>query len=118
MAIAALIADADDPTQCTDPVSGWHWTEWACEFLGTSALMIGCLSGVFLDFAAHSPVAAVLPSVSGRLLLTGLIVAATGVLICLSKIEFKEVQSYSRPIGRGVRTERPPVISVENTPGF
>src|SRR5467141_950804 len=24
----------------------------------------------------------------------------------LSKIEFKEVQSYSRPIGRGVRTER------------
>ena len=36
----------------------------------------------------------------------------------LSKIEFKEVQSYSRPIGRGVRTERPPVIGVENTPGF
>ena len=36
----------------------------------------------------------------------------------LSKIEFKEVQSYSRSIGRGVRTERPPVIGVENTPGF
>ena len=31
---------------------------------------------------------------------------------------FKEVQSYSRPIGRGVRTERPPVIGVENSPGF
>ena len=28
------------------------------------------------------------------------------------------MQSYSRPIGRGVRTERPPVIGVENTPGF
>jgi hypothetical protein len=36
----------------------------------------------------------------------------------LSKIEFKEVQSYSRPIGRGVRTERPPVIGMENSPGF
>src|SRR5260370_37922409 len=36
----------------------------------------------------------------------------------LSKIEFKEVKSYSRPIGRGVRTERPPVIGVENTPGL
>src|ERR1700675_724693 len=34
----------------------------------------------------------------------------------LSKIEFKEVQSYSRPIGCGVRTERPSVIGVENTP--
>src|ERR1035437_8279508 len=36
----------------------------------------------------------------------------------LSKIEFKEVQSCSRPIGRGVRTEWPPVTGVENTPGF
>src|ERR1035438_2212643 len=36
----------------------------------------------------------------------------------LSKIEFKEVQSYGCPIGCGVRTEWPPVIGVENTPGF
>ncbi len=36
----------------------------------------------------------------------------------LSKIEFKEVQSYSRPIGRDVCAERPPVIGMKNTPGF
>src|ERR1035441_9895820 len=42
----------------------------------------------------------------------------SNILRSLSKIEFKEVQSYSRPIGRGVRTEWPPVIGVENTPGF
>ena len=100
MAIAALIAEAEDPTQCTDPVSGWHLTEWACEFLGTSALMIGCLSGVFLDFEAHSPVGAVLPSVSGRLLLTGVIVAATGVLISVS------------PIGRRSGAHLNPAVSV------
>jgi hypothetical protein len=45
-------------------------------------------------------------------------VAHPAELQSLSKIEFKEVQSYSRPIGRGVRTERPPVIGVENTLGF
>src|SRR5229473_8597939 len=36
----------------------------------------------------------------------------------LFKTKFKEVQPDSRPIGRGVRAEWPPVIGVENTPGF
>jgi hypothetical protein len=34
------------------------------------------------------------------------------------QIEFKEIRSYSRPAGSDVRTEWPPVIGVENTPGF
>ena len=36
----------------------------------------------------------------------------------LFKIQFKEVQSYSRPIGRDICAERPPVIGMKNTPGF
>src|SRR5271165_3325186 len=36
----------------------------------------------------------------------------------LFKIEFKEIQSYSGPVGRHVCAEWPPVIGVENTPGF
>jgi hypothetical protein len=36
----------------------------------------------------------------------------------LFKSEFKEVQSHSRPVGRNVCAERPPIIGVENTPGF
>src|SRR6267378_349453 len=36
----------------------------------------------------------------------------------LFKIQFKEVQSYSRPIGHDVCAERPPVIGMKNTPRF
>ena len=36
----------------------------------------------------------------------------------LFKIQFKEVQSYSRPIGHDVCAERSPVIGMKNTPGF
>ena len=36
----------------------------------------------------------------------------------LFRIQAKEVQAYSRPIGRDVCAERPPVIGVKNTPGF
>ena len=36
----------------------------------------------------------------------------------LFKSEFKEVQSYSRPVGRHVCAEWPSVIGVENAPGF
>jgi restriction system protein len=36
----------------------------------------------------------------------------------LFKIQFKEVQSYSGPIGHDVCAERPPVIGMKNTPRF
>src|SRR5262245_32383532 len=46
--------------------------------------------------------------------------SSVDVNICrrLFKSEFKEVQSYGRPVGRHVCAERPTVISVENAPGF
>lgn len=68
------------------PQSGWHWTPWLCEFLGT-ALMLGAgLSAVFLDFGPSSPVAAHVPSHSARLLITGLLFAGSGSLVALSPI--------------------------------
>lgn len=65
---------------------GWHWEEWACEFLGTALLVFGGLSAVVLDFMHGSPVADAIPSVSMRLLLTGALFAATGSLIAVSPI--------------------------------
>ena len=90
----------DDPTQRTGPVGGWHWAEWGCEFLGTGALLLGGLSGLFLDFQAHTPIAAVLPEVSARLLLTGLILGAAGILITVS------------PLGRRSGAHLNPSVSV------
>jgi aquaporin Z len=65
---------------------GWHWTEWSCEAAGTAILLIGGLSGLFLNFAPGSPVASVLPGQSWRLLLTGLILAATGLIVTASPL--------------------------------
>ena len=59
---------------------------WGCEFLGTAALLAGGLSAVFLDFAPASPIAKLLPSVSARLLLTGLLFGGTGSLVALSPV--------------------------------
>jgi len=47
-------------------------------------LVFGGLSAVCLDFGAGSPVAAVVPSVSWRLLLTGALFAGTGSLVAIS----------------------------------
>jgi len=70
----------------TPPSGGWHPIVWGCEFLGTAVLLAGGLSAVFVNFGAHSPVAHLLPSMSARLLLTGLLFAGTGSLVALSPI--------------------------------
>jgi aquaporin Z len=70
----------------TDARGGWHWAEWAGEFAGTAVLLLVGLSGLFLNFAPGSAVAAVLPSESVRLLLTGLILGATGLLVTVSPL--------------------------------
>jgi len=58
--------------------------EWACEFLGTLVLVLGGLSAVCLDFGQGMPIARLIPSASARLLLTGLLFAATGSLFALT----------------------------------
>jgi aquaporin Z len=74
------------PAAGTQARGGWHWAEWGSEFAGTGILLLGGLSGLFLDFAPGSPVAAVLPGESVRLLITGLILGATGLLVTVSPL--------------------------------
>jgi aquaporin Z len=74
------------PAPGTQARGGWHWAEWGSEFVGTGILLLGGLSGLFLDFAPGSPVAAALPSESVRLLFTGLILGATGLLVTVSPL--------------------------------
>lgn len=74
------------PASGTEARGGWHWAEWGSEFAGTGILLLGGLSGLFLDFAPGSPVAAALPSESVRLLITGLILGATGLLVTVSPL--------------------------------
>lgn len=73
---------------------------WWCEFLGTAILRVGGLSAVFLDFGPSSPITPHVPSVSARLLLTGLLFAGTGSLVALS------------PIGRRSGTHLNPAVTL------
>lgn len=72
--------------QSTAAVGGWHWVEWGCEFLGTALLLLGGLSGLFLNFSPSSAVPDAVPSEATRLLFTGLILGASGLAITFSPI--------------------------------
>jgi aquaporin Z len=65
---------------------GLHVVEWSCELVGTALLLLGGLSAVALDFGRGSPVAALVPSTSLRLLLTGTLFAGTGSLVAISPL--------------------------------
>ncbi len=70
----------------TSAQGGWHWVEWACEFVGTALLLVGGLSAVCFDFAPGSPVASLVPDHSARLLITGLLFAGSGSLVAISPL--------------------------------
>lgn len=61
-----------------------HLAEWGGELLGTALLLLGGLSAVTLDFMPGSPVAARLPSISLRLLLTGALFGGSGSLVAIT----------------------------------
>jgi aquaporin Z len=87
----ALLPDSAPPAPSTsapgtEARGGWHWPEWGSEFAGTAILLLGGLSGLFLDFAPGSGVATALPGESLRLLITGLILGATGLLVTVSPL--------------------------------
>ena len=77
---------APDAAGPTAPQSGWHWTEWGCEFAGTALLLLGGLSAVCLDFGSGSPVARAVPDHSLRLLITGMLFAGSGSLVAVSPL--------------------------------
>jgi aquaporin Z len=76
---------ADDHVM-VEATGGVHVVEWACELAGTALLLLAGLSAVALDFGDGSPVAAAIPSMSLRLLLTGALFAAAGSLIAVSPL--------------------------------
>lgn len=76
----------DAPAHAQPPVAGWHWTEWACELVGTMVLIFGGLSAVTFDFMPHSPLAALVPSRYWRFLVTGILFASTGALVTVSPL--------------------------------
>lgn len=67
---------------------GWwkqlHWFEYGAELFGTAFLLFAGLSAVVFDFGRGSPLAAVLPDKSVRLLITGLLFAGSGALVAIS----------------------------------
>jgi aquaporin Z len=71
-----------------NPLSGraFNGREYACEVLGTALLCICGLSAVTWDFGKGLPMSTWIPSVSIRLLLTGLMFSGSGSLIAISPI--------------------------------
>ncbi len=63
---------------------GKHYEEYACEFLGTTLLVMAVVGAVAIVQAARSPVAAVVSAMPARLLLTGFIIAFCGMVITIS----------------------------------
>lgn len=82
-ALAQARVDAQAPTTHTPTL---HWPEYGAELLGTAFLVFAGLSAVVFDFGQGSPVAALIPSHSGRLLLTGLLFAGSGSLVAISPV--------------------------------
>jgi aquaporin Z len=68
------------------PLPGFHVAQWLAELAGTAILVFGGVSAICLDFGPGSPVTAVVPSHSLRLLLTGLLFAGTGSLVAISPL--------------------------------
>lgn len=84
---------AEQPAQ-----SGLHLPEWASEFVGTAAVLLVGLSAVCFDFGSASPLGG-LPT-SMRLLLTGLVFAATGSIFSVT------------PLGRRSGAHLNPVVTL------
>jgi aquaporin Z len=73
------------------------WRILAAEFLGTAVLLLGGLSLVILTFGEGSPIAAVLPSLDARRMLTGFLFGGLGALIALSPVG-KESGAHLNPV--------------------
>jgi aquaporin Z len=63
-----------------------HWPEYAAEFLGTGLFIFLALSVITFDFGTCSPLKHLVPDVSMRFLIRGLLVGASGSLIAISPL--------------------------------
>lgn len=63
-----------------------HWPEYGAELLGTAFLVFVGISAVVFDFDPSLPPVHLLPNMSLRMLITGLLFAGSGALVALSPI--------------------------------
>ena len=63
-----------------------HWFEYGAELIGTAILVFADVSAVVFDFGTGSPIAQVVPDVSTRRLITGLLFAGSGALVAISPL--------------------------------
>lgn len=73
------------------------WAIYGAELLGTALLVAVGLSIVIFDFGRGSPVAAWLPGLAARRLLTGFLFGTTGAAIALSRLG-KESGAHINPV--------------------
>ncbi len=64
-----------------------HWFEYGVELAGKAFLLFAGLSAAVFDFGAGSPLAAVLPDTSARLLITRLLFTGSCPLVAISPLE-------------------------------
>ena len=63
-----------------------HWPEYGAELLGTAFLVFAGVSAVVFVFGTGSPLAQILPDVSTRRLIAGLLFAGCGALVAISPL--------------------------------
>ena len=80
----------------TKPGKADPWVPVFCEMIGTALLVFGGLSLVILTFGASSPVAAIVPSVRLRQLLTGFLFGCVGAIVTISRLG-KESGAHINP---------------------
>lgn len=73
-------------TRKTAPHRGAHLTEWLCELVGTAILLFGGITAIVVTMSDMLDVPARIPSVSVRLLVTGLLFAGTGTAVVVSPL--------------------------------
>jgi aquaporin Z len=65
---------------------GRHLEEYACELIGTALLVMAVIGAVAVVQASGSPISAIVKPIQLRLLLTGFIIATSGLLITISPL--------------------------------
>lgn len=78
------MSDVPAQTPAQEAVGGWHFAEWASEFIGTALLVFTAMSCVVLVFGSNSPFDSF--STSTNLLLIGLMFTVIIVAIAFSPI--------------------------------
>jgi len=63
-----------------------HWFEYGAELLGTAFLVFAGVSAVVFVFGTGSPLAQILPDISTRRLIAGLMFAGCGALVAISPL--------------------------------